>query len=106
RLGISSWLILEGLRRDLNRAFSIRLSKPEHWGSKGDGIRDAERKIAENLRLENSSSLILMGLTRNSNSRFAIRKWGLDSGRWTLERSRERHAETGFRVTVGAGSSC
>ena len=70
RLEICSWLILEGLSWDLNRAFSIR-------NSMACGTRSAARKrdeeIVENLRLGIFSSLILMGLTRNSNSRFAIR---------------------------------
>jgi len=34
-----------------------------------------------------------MALTRNSNSRFAIRNWSLEGGRWTLECSREWHTE-------------
>jgi len=91
RLEISSWLILEGLRSNFNRAFSI--SRPSDGGqglrelgtcnSGLDRMRDAERKIAKNLRLGIFSSLILMGLTRNSNSRFAIRTRPFDS-RWSL----------------------
>jgi len=57
-------------------------------------MRDANRR---NLRLGNFSSLILMGLTRNSNSRFAIRFWRLETGCWKLECGHEvRSAETGM----------
>jgi hypothetical protein len=91
RLEISSWLILEGLRSNFNRAFSISLPSDSGPGLRELGtcssglerIRDAERKIAKNLRLGNFSSLILMGFTRNSNSRFAIRRRPFDS-RWSL----------------------
>jgi hypothetical protein len=41
--------------------------------SKVERSENPRRKIEENLRLENFSSLILMGLARNFNSRFAIR---------------------------------
>jgi hypothetical protein len=37
-----------------------------------------------------------MGLTWSFNSRFAIRNWGLEGGRWKLECRREWHAETGM----------
>jgi hypothetical protein len=59
-------------------------------------------KIAGNLRLENFSSLILMGLTQNSNSRFAIRFWRLEAERWELGYGREmRSAEMGMEGDGG-----
>ena len=43
-------------------------------------FRNDERKSGENLRLENFSSLILIGFTGNSNRRFAIRTRGRKRG--------------------------
>jgi hypothetical protein len=82
RLEICKRLESLPLSSEFNRAFSIR-------DSAGCDSRFVARvgieKIAKNLRLENPSSLILIGLMRNSNSRFAIRFRSLGIRVWRLE---------------------
>src|SRR5579862_6029329 len=65
-------------------------------------------QTAENLRLENFSSLILMGLTLNSNSRFAIRnlrhRWrDSDGSAVAVSIGRELRLATAHRPFGGCG---
>jgi hypothetical protein len=98
RLEISSTLILEGLRPKLNRAFSIR--KFMACGLRFR-VRKGDEETAENLRLGIFSSLILMGLAWNSNSRFAIRIWRIDAGCLKECEGGARRAEMGIAADGG-----
>jgi hypothetical protein len=94
RLELSTGVCFLGVRGDSIRGVSIRNSVTSgdwlvarDFGGKPGGanstLRSSGQEIAKNLRLENFRSLILIELTLNSNSRFAIRNlWhGLrDSG--------------------------
>jgi len=90
RLEICKRLESLPLSSHFNRAFSIRNSVA---CDSRFVARVGNHKIAKNLRLENCSLVILMGLTRNSNSRFAISRpphggqgfWRRGIGGWRLE---------------------
>src|SRR5579859_6229154 len=69
RLEIRKRLESLPLRSEFNRGFSIRNSVA---CNSRFVARVGNDKIVKNLRLENCSLVILIGLTRNSNSRFAI----------------------------------
>src|ERR1700722_10544459 len=71
RLESTIGLCFVGVAGNSNRGVSIRKLVASEFLNCGSPTR----KIAKYLRLENFSSLILMGFTFNSNSRFAIRKW-------------------------------
>jgi len=72
RLDLALGLCFVGVARNSNRGVSIRKAPANEFVTR---CRGPTQKIAKYLRLGNLSSLILMGFTFNSNSRFAIRKW-------------------------------
>src|ERR1700751_2896646 len=71
RLDLALGLCFVTVARDSNCGVSIRKAPANEFVTR---CRGPTQKIAKYWRLGNLSSLILMGFTFNSNSRFAIRK--------------------------------